>query len=110
MNGIQDGLVSFSDSTKFLLHLLYSTDVWVSVCKHFNLKVEKDTALGCMNDHVLNDKNVKRYLTLVSDDMTTLDQTGQFVNNQWPDVIETFSAARLIVEQQAYQIAISSNS
>ena len=48
-------------------------------------------------------------ITLVSDDMTTIDQTGQFRFNQRPDVVEPFSGAEPISEQRVYQIDLSGN-
>lgn len=55
----------------------------------------------------LTDENTYWCLTLISDDMTTIDQSGQFRYNNRPDMIEPFSSARPIAEQRAYQIAMS---
>ena len=47
--------------------------------------------------------------TPISNDMTTLDQTGQFRLNQRPDVVDPFSGSEPISEQRIYQIAVSGN-
>lgn len=72
---------------------------------HFKLTVSTDSTVS--ND--LDDENVYWCLTLISDDMTTIDQSGQFRYNNRPDMIEPFSSARPIAEQRAYQIATSGN-
>ena len=50
---------------------------------HFKLTVSTDSTVH--ND--LDDKNVYWCLTLISDDMTTIDQSGQFRYNNRPDMV-----------------------
>ena len=76
----------------------YGTDTF-----NVNLQVTADSSVN--ND--LDDLNVYWVLTLVSEDMTTVDQTGQFRFNNRPDMVEPFSSSRPIAEQRGYQIALS---
>lgn len=76
----------------------YGTDTF-----NVNLQITADSGV----DNDLDDKNVYWALTLVSEDMTTIDQAGQFRFNNRPDMTEPFSSARPIAEQRGYQIALS---
>ena len=76
----------------------YGTDTF-----NLNLTVTADS--GVHND--LFEADVYWCLTLISEDMTTLDQSGQFRYGNRPDMVEPFSSARPIAEQRAYQIAMS---